>query len=496
MIEGLLHVPKAFAFGKTRVKSYFHRFKNYVSGYYEAGRRDIRSVKSWQPRLLSSDEEYAQDYDLIRARSRDLYRNKPHGRAVINRFVTAVIGRGLRLQPTINYEALGLSLEQASAWEKLVEAKFHLWAKSKSSDINEQYSFYSLQTMAYKAMLKDGDVFALLPSKPSNHSPFNLKIRLISSMSVASPTSALPTDMLILGVEKNKSGGVTHYHIKESDGSCKRVPLKGSNTGRLNIIHVFDPDDIDQTRGLPILYPVIILIKDMETYFRAELQASMLNTFFSVILKDTEDDGLGGQMGAGQNETDISNFKLGPGSVIGLPSNKDIEIVNAARPISNFAPYIDSLSNAISMGSGLPDEVFRGKFMSSYSAARAAILDFKQNKEVKRSQFVSSFCEPIYNAWLYEQVLLGEIVAPGFLENPEIRGCYTQSSWVGDSTGQIDEVKEVNAIEKRLLLGLTTYEKEAAQLNGTHFADNVATLRREVNQLNQLKTIQGEKEVA
>ncbi len=59
----------------THIKTYWNRLRNIVTGYYDAGRRDIPSVKSWQPKLLTADEEYIKDYDLIRARSRDLVRN-------------------------------------------------------------------------------------------------------------------------------------------------------------------------------------------------------------------------------------------------------------------------------------------------------------------------------------------------------------------------------------------------------------------------------------
>ncbi len=93
---------------------------------------------------------------------------------------------------------------------------------------------------------------------------------------------------------------------------------------------------------------------------------------------------------------------------------------------------------------------------------------------------------------VYERVLLGDIHAEGFLYDPTIRECYCRANWIGDSSGQIDELKEVNAVAKRLSLGLSTHEKESIQLNGTKFSENVATLRHELDQLRELERLKGE----
>ncbi len=480
----------------NKVKAYWNKLRNFVTGYYDAGRRDIPSVKSWQPRLLTADEEYIKDYDLIRARSRDLVRNNHHGRAVINRFVNSVIGRGLRVQPAIQYKQLGISREEAIQWQEETEAKFHLWAKSKECDHRKKLNFYKLQSLAYRQMLRDGDVFLMLPVKKTKGSPFGIKIKLINSIHIASPLN-VQTENIKSGVETDKDETPIAYHFKQSDGTFKRIPAKGEHSGRVNIAHLYEPEDAEQTRGLPILYPVIILIKDMATYLKAELQASVINSLFSVVLKDEEDHGIGGIVNRDDplNDQDLRNFKLGPGNVLKLPKNKSFEVINAARPTSNFGGYIDSISNAIALGTDMPHEVFLKKFMSSYSAARAALLDFKQNKEIKREQFKHDFCDLVYRSWLYERVLLGDIQADGFLYDAEIRAYYANANWIGDSDGQIDEIKEINAIEKRLNLGLSTHEKEAAQLNGTRFSENVETLKREqeiLNEVNKLREASNE----
>lgn len=62
---------------------------------------------------------------------------------------TNVVGTGLRLNPKINEEVLGISPEDAEAWEKNVKAEFALWADTKDScDATGINNFYGLQQLA------------------------------------------------------------------------------------------------------------------------------------------------------------------------------------------------------------------------------------------------------------------------------------------------------------------------------------------------------------
>ena len=192
MLDSVISLDHSLRYGllysfrelKTKASHTWYRFKEYIRGAYDAGRRDLNSVKSWNPKLCEPDQEYLQDYDLIRARSRDLYRNNSYGRAVINRFVGSVVGRGLKVQPSIDYKALGLTREEAIQKQEEISHKFHLWASDKVCDLRHKNNFYKLQSLAYRQMLKDGDVFISLPVKQERGSLFNTKINLINSMHV------------------------------------------------------------------------------------------------------------------------------------------------------------------------------------------------------------------------------------------------------------------------------------------------------------------------
>ncbi len=122
----------------------------------------------------------------------------------------------------------------------------------------------------------------------------------------------------------------------------------------------------------------------------------------------------------------------------------------------------------------LPFELLVKHFTSSYSAARAALLEAWRFFKGRRVWAASMFCQPIYEAWMDEAVARGRVVAPGYFDDAAVRAAYLRSEWVGDSPGQIDPLKEVQAAKERLALLLTTYSDETAALTGQDWEDVAA----------------------
>ena len=96
---------------------------------------------------------------------------------------------------------------------------------------------------------------------------------------------------------------------------------------------------------------------------------------------------------------------------------------------------------------------------------------------MRRDWISSSFCKPVYEAWLTEAILKGRIDAPGFFDDPLIRAAWCGSEWYGDAQGQLDPLKEVNAAKIRVEEGFSTREREAAELTGMKF-ENIVAIRK------------------
>ncbi|WP_432490647.1 phage portal protein, partial [Flavonifractor plautii] len=70
----------------------------------------------------------------LRSRSRDLERNNPIAHGAIETKTRYVIGTGLRPEPSIDAEFLGLSMEQAEQLQAQILREFNLVAESIEAD--------------------------------------------------------------------------------------------------------------------------------------------------------------------------------------------------------------------------------------------------------------------------------------------------------------------------------------------------------------------------
>ena len=163
----------------------------------------------------------------------------------------------------------------------------------------------------------------------------------------------------------------------------------------------------------------------------------------------------------------LKPLELGNGAVLGLLPGEKVSTVDPLRPNANFDPFFVAIVKQIGVAVELPFEIVLKAFTASYSASRAAMLDAWRFYKSRRSWLASNYCQPTYEDVITEVVANGWMAAPGFFDSPMIRQAYLGCQWVGDSQGQIDPLKESDAAEKRLELGITTLEEETIAMTGS-----------------------------
>ena len=110
---------------------------------------------------------------------------------------------------------------------------------------------------------------------------------------------------------------------------------------------------------------------------------------------------------------------------------------------------------------------------------------------MRRTWLVNDFCQPVYERFLTEAVAVGRIKAPGFFYDPAVRKAWCGCQWNGPAPGMIDPVKEVEAAEKKIQLGISTREKEPIDLNGTDFGENIRQLGKEAAEIEKYMEEEG-----
>lgn len=488
-----------------------------AKGYGDAGAsHSKRSLKGFKAHSGSPREDIDYHNLTLRQRARMLYMAAPIATSAIKTNRTNVIGAGLRPYSRIDRETLGLSDEQADAWEKQAEKEFALWAESRGmSDALGLNDFFELQQIAFQAWILSGDVFCLFKTgKATPLHPYTLRLHLIEADRVATPTDCVTVAYGLLtagknpqngndifdGVEVDKDGRVVAYHIRstypyeitDKKTDWARIEAVGARTGMPNILHIMDAERPDQYRGVSYLAPVIEPLLQIRRYTETELTAAIIESCFAgfittqanpdeMPMNETKDDGE-------QEHSDPNEFSFGPGEFNALKPGEDVKFSDPKRPANGFSGFVQAIAQQVGAALEIPSEILLKAFTSSYSASRGALLEAWKGFRMRREWFAKDFCRPVYEAWLAEAVATGRIQAPGFFGDPAIRKAWSGSEWTGPSQGQLNPVQEIQAEVLAVQHGFSTHEQSTSRLNGGNWTNNVAALRREREMMPSLAT--------
>ena len=504
---------------KARMPTAHEEMQIKNTGYSEGGASHTSGIlKAYHPVRASAKSDIDANLYTLRNRSADQAINTPIGAAAIQTSSMHTVGAGLKVFPKIHYLDLGMTHEEAREWNRKARREFDLWAASKHCDLYRRNSFYDLQDLAYVAYLVDGDSFALFRRKaPTKFMPYSLRIQILEGNRISNPQGGgLPGafgtlsvvmrnqstgNRIVSGVEIDADGAIEAYWISNKVpgdpvevaqiDEWVRVKAFGDLSGMPNIVQICHDVRSEQYRGVPYLAPVIETLKQVSRYTNAELTAAIIKSFFALFFTNSPAgaaglDGIAPSTfydGADEEErdphapvVDVSEYGLGPGTLNALPAGVDVKAVDAGRSMSTFDPFVTQLIKHIGAAINIPYEVLMKNFTSSYSASRAAMLQAWEEFKLRRTWFARDFCQPVYETWLAEAVAIGRIDAPGFFDDPAIRAAWVSADWYGPTMSILDPVKDIKGSALRVQFGLSTREREAAEMTGTDFEENLDQL--------------------
>ncbi len=477
-------------------------------GYGDAGASATkRAMKGFKAQSGSPREDIDYNNFTLRQRARMLYMAAPIATSAIKTNRTNTIGLGLKLNPKVDRDVLGISAEDAESWERNTKAEFALWANDKHScDATGVNDFYAMQQLAFSSWLTSGDVFAVRKNfEPTVDSPYSLRLHIIEADRVSTPGKFIGYNVNYTegvnqethnkihdGVEVDKNGRIVAYHIRNTypfqtsiePTEWVRVEAYGEKTGLPNIMHVMSSERPDQYRGVTYLAQIIEPLLQVRRYTESELTAALVESFFTAFIKTETDTSENPFNETGKDDVekvsyDPNDYEMGPGQINVMNPGEDVVLADPKRPASGFEGFVRAI--CVQMGAALeiPADLLLKEFNASYSASRAALLEAWKAFKMYREWFTSDFCMPIYKIWLSEAIARGRINAPGFFTDPRVKAAWLGSEWVGPSQGQLDPVKEITAEIMAVEQGFSTNEDSTIRLNGGDWNANMNKLERE-----------------
>jgi len=450
--------------------------------------RSLRSLLRWNPSIGSAKSDLPDsEKRTLTARSRDAYRSQPIARAAITRSRTNIIGTGLMARPSVDALALGLSEEQANEANALLQSLYEMWAEDPNEcDAEASQDIYGLQGLWQVSAMLSGDVFGLTPYELRDGGLFGLKVQVVEADRVCNPDGAADTPELCQGVALRSIGAPLGYWFCSAHPGdsllATMVPTWefraafGGVTGRRRVLHGWNEKDRPgQVRGAPYLAPILEPLKQLERYGSAELSAAVVSAMFTVFIErgaeqfDENGQPIGafaGETTTGTNAaTDPPTINLGEGAIVDLGPGEKANTANPARPNVNFDPFFMAVVKQIGAALELPVDELLLHYQSSYSAARAAMLQAWRFYLVRRARVIAEFCQPIYGLLLDELVASGRFNAPGYAD-PRLRRAWQSCLWIGPARGAMDELKEANAAKARIAAGISNETIETMAQTG------------------------------
>lgn len=471
---------------------------------------------------LGAPIKYNLDYHSLRIRSWQSYLEDEVTQTVIKKFVTWIIGSGLKLQAepvkeVLAQEKIDIDINKFS---KGVEARFRLYANSKNIDHSKLDNLHRIAKTAYINAIIGGDVLTIL--RVDNKG--NLSVQLIDGANILTPyfgneivEAENKGNKIKNGIETNKNGEHVAFYVQKENHKFEKILAKGAKTGYEMAFMVYGLRyRINDNRGLPLISTVLETLKKLDRYKEATVGSAeeRAKIVYQIIHENfsTGENPLVKNLAKAFNTDsdqeipiDINGKELADKvaasthkQVFNMPNGSEMKPLDSKNDLY-FKDFYGVNVHGICATIGIPPEVALSKYDSNFSASRAALKDWEHTINVERKEFSFQFYQKIYNLWLELEILKNKIQAPGYInakasQNDFVIDSYTNARFVGATVPHIDPLKEVDAERAKLgasgkSIPLTTAEAATEALNGGDYDTNLSHYSEELKRSKELGVI-------
>lgn len=411
----------------------------------ESGRMG-RRMRGWMPTRVHVNTLVSQSGLTTLARSRFLYRNNAYAKSAAVCFKSNTVGDGIRLswKSPLKEEAA------AQVQKDDTHALFSRWADE--ADAEGVGSFYGMQERIAVELFIGGECFVRRrPRYLSDGLPVPMQLQLL-------PSEMLPTfltmpldngNIIRQGIEFDKLGRRVAYHFWRTHPGDQTVIPKYGERIRVTadqILHIYDPEEIGQIRGLPKLTPIIVLLWMLDLYDDAELDRKKTAALFSVFIKRPDPDGEffdkeKTSTRDGDGEATDAGVRLEPGAAHVLFPGEDVTIGSPADSGHSYDPFQYRTLTKACAGVGLPYAgVTWDLVKANYSNMRGALIEARRRiKSIQKNIICFQFCRPAMKWFLDAAHLAGGLDFEDYAENP---APYLNAEWIAPPFMWLDPEKD------------------------------------------------------
>lgn len=472
-----------------------------VGGGLEGAERTSRETFSWRPSVLSPDQAINLVKPEADARSRDMALNDGYSAGAVATHKDTIVGAQYRLNAKPDWRVLGATAEWAEEFSVVAETRFNLAAESEDCyfDAAGVLTLTGMIRLLVGAYVYTGEVLATSEWIRESGRPFNTAIQLVSPDRLSNPDGMPDDRFLRRGVKKDFRGKPLGYYIRQGHPAewydnrpnqwtyiPSRLPW-----GRRQVIHVHEPMQIDQTRGVAEMVAALKHARMTKKFSEITLQNAVINASYAAAIEsELPSAEVIAAMGGGQEgyEKAVADYLGMLQSYIG--GGENVHIDGAKIPVFfpgtklNLKPmgtpggvgsdFEASLLRRTAATLGMTyEELSRDLSKSNYSGIKAGLALTGRYMGSRKQMVADRVARSVYALWVEEELAAGNLPLPPGRNRtdfyrPLAKDAYTRCNFIGSGKGQIDELKETQAAMLRIKAGLSTYEAECARLGSDY----------------------------
>lgn len=486
-------------------------------GYSGASVQDS-NIALWRPGLTSVDSEILRDGPELRARARDLERNHPFARQAVRTSRLGVIGKQLRYSCRPDWRFLGIDQEEAIRWGQEWERVWENYAHSPRFhiDAGRRLTFSQMMQLVHDSDFVDGEFFIAAEWAPNRK--WSSCFHVIDVDRLSNPHGYPESVSRKGGVELDEFGAPVGYHIRNahpgdigvlgSDYMTWGFVPRESEWGRLIGAHGFDMHRAGQTRGRTEFASVITAMKMGAEYVENELAAAILQASYAAVVESQanyrdamEAIGMGTEATKVNAQTVIdlaeqnleaavawheaTNIRFQGSKAMKLFPGEKFNLLTTGNRASSLGEFQAQATKSYAAGTGTdPIGVSQDYSNVNYSSAKMSQATTYRHYETKRERLSMTAALPMVGNVLEEAVFSGAMPLPKGLSPSDFydaRDALIAGKFLAQGAPNLDPVKEAQALQLRLQMGLDTLQDAAAR-EGNDYRDIIAqraTERRE-----------------
>lgn len=414
-------------------------------GGYE-GAMGNRRLRNWIPARAHVNTLIAMSGPDMLARARHLTRNNGYAANAVEAFSGNIIGAGITPSPNPKTKAAKTAIND------LLEQVF------KEIDADGLSDFAGFQRRAAREVYVGGECFVRRIFRKASDGlkiPFQLQL-LPSEMLPLQKTEVAPNGNVIRqGVEFDARGRRVAYHFYASNPADSTQLFNSTTTVRVpaeDVIHMMDPLDAGQIRGVSRYAPAIVKIFLLDVYDDAELDRKKIAAMHALFIETAEP-----EFYPPNSELDIDDagnpvqrtepdrvLDLQPGMIMQLEPGEKVTTSSPAESGNTYEPFQYRTLLQISAGLGIPYAILTGDMVrANYSNTRAALIEFRRRVEAFQfSVMIFQLCDPVYRWILDVAVLSGALNLAGYEKR---RTEYQKVEWLPPKFDWVDPFKDAKA---------------------------------------------------